>query len=518
MSMEMDDALKGALRQELDPLALTAGFEPRVRSRLREHTGRRPARAPRVVLSVAVSVALVAAMVGGFLATRGSGTRTIPNGGPQNVQVLQDLTSGAAASPVADAASSYVWFTATGTGPACTATPWPGVSPAPTLPAMPSAPPVWGSPAPSACTGATDCIATWSLPEPSGDTVCQEPVTDVDVVDWTGTLRYHFQLSPAVSKLPWAIAAISPDGTRALLSDGTVIDQTGAAVGDLASVDSLFSSGNLRPGGPISVLWLSNDSGVCVAGPSGVMTDDGSASGQATTTGTTLEVVPMDGRPRTVATLATGQTSSDPISVDACNLTTDTATLAVFTATSASNLNAFSERVWSVRLSTGAVTYEQTPPVRTDEGQPWSIGSADGRLAVENTWNSQVDGCGAVDVVNVALGGLVPIATPRTCPGVFALSADGTRILGNSINAAAGTLDLVDAPDGTVVRSVRLPGDVRVAGAVAAPSGADFMLLVDGYLVLVDGSGGASQLTPAGLNLSGGSLGPFSLALFYTTG
>jgi hypothetical protein len=116
MSMQNDDALRGALRQELDPLAPTAGFEPRVRSRLREHAARRRARAPRMVLSAAVSVALVAAMVGGFIATRGSGTRSIS----QNAQILQDLTSGAAATPVPDASSSYVWLTAQGEGSACT--------------------------------------------------------------------------------------------------------------------------------------------------------------------------------------------------------------------------------------------------------------------------------------------------------------------------------------------------------------------------------------------------------------
>jgi hypothetical protein len=459
-----------------------------MRSRLREHAARHHARAPRLVLSLVVTAALVAAMVGGFIATRGSGTRSIPNGTPRNVQVLQALTSGAAAAPIPDASSSYVWLTGTLVTP----------SNAPCVIAP----------------GET------STPGPSGSVCTDQITTEVDVLDWTGALRYHFQLSPAVAELPDGIAAISPDGTRALLSDGTVIDQTGAAVGDLATVGSLFSARNLMPGGPIGVRWLSDDSGVCLAGPSAVMADDGSASGQTTTTGTTLEAVPIDGQPRTIATLATGQTSSDPISVDACNLTTDTATLAVFTATSASNLNAFSERVWSVRLSTGVVTYEQTPPVRTDEGGPWSVGSADGNLAVEGTWNSQVDGCGADEVVNLPLGELVPMANPRGCPEVLALSADGSRFVVSDFDPStdtAGTLRILDASDGAVVRSIQLPADVGVA-AVAAPSGADFMFLVNGYLVLVDGRGGATQLHPVGVNFAGSSAGTFFFPLTYTIG
>jgi hypothetical protein len=498
MSLDQDDALRGALRQELESLVPTDGFEPRVRSRLRGHATRRRARAPRVALSAVVSLALVAALVGGFIATRGSGTRSIT----ENTRVLQDLTSGAAASPVPDATSSYVWLTAQEAGPECTVTPPTGLSTkagsaATVSPEVTVTPDWWASPTPSPCAGIPDCIAEWQLPSPSGDFVCQEPSTEVDVLDWTGTLRYHFQISPSESLggVDGGITAISPDGTRAVLDDGKVIDQSGATVGNLPAVGSLFSAGHLIPGDQSSVSWLSDDSGVCIAGPSGVIADEGSASGQATTTGTTLEVVPIDGQPRTVATLATGQTASDPTSVDACDPTTGTATLAVFVAASSSNPNVYAESVWSVLLSTGAVTYEQTPPVRSDEGQPWSIGSADGTLAAENIWSTQVLGCGAVEVINVALGQPVPIATSKRCPQVFALSADGTRFVGSGINAPG--IDLVDASDGTVIRSVQVPAGT----VVAAPEGAHFMVLVDGYLVLVDGSGGISQLHPAGVNL-----------------
>lgn len=529
MSVDHDDELRGALREDLDRLAPTAGFELRVRSRLREHADRRHARGPRVALSVVVSLALVVALVGGFLATRGSGTRSITD----DTRVLQDLTSGAAASPVADASSNYVWLTAQGAGHLCTATPWPGASPEGNKPGGPSAPPAWDSPAPSPCTGSPECITTWSLPEPSGDTVCQEPVTEVDVLDWTGALRYHFELPSSVSDLPLVIAAISPDGTRALLSDGTVLNQTGATVGDLPRVGSLLSGGSALVF--VGVQWLSDDEGVCIAGPSKVLNGDGSTAGDGAGSGTTLEVVQLDGTTQLAATIATGEISQDPISVDACDTTTDTATITVsggmpsFTAvtptaksTSASASAVVSEpdvpntvSVWSLKLSTGAVTYHQAPPARPDGNLAGSIGSANGSLAVEDTWNSEVDGCGAIDVVSVPLRGLVPVASPPlTCAEVLALSADGNRFVVSYFKprSASDTLDLVDASDGTVVRSLQLPANVGVQ-AVAAPSGADFLFFVDGHAVLVDGSGGASELQPA---RTGGS--NFDLPLCYTVG
>jgi hypothetical protein len=532
MSMDQDDALRGAIRHGLDPLLPAVGFEPRVQSRLREHATGRHRRAPRTVLSVAVSAALVAALVCGFVATRGSSSRihTVPQG----VQVLRDLTSGASAAPVPDATSNYVWLTADGTGPACTIVASPGASRA-TYPAGYSPPPVWDSPAPSPCAGPPDCLTSWSLPSPSADTVCGELVTEVDVLDWTGTLRHHFQISPpetAEGATNGGIASISPDGTRALLDDGTVLDQTGRTVGDLAAVGSLLASSETTPLSTVAVHWLSDDTGVCVAGPAQLL--GGSTSTGQTATGTTLEVVRLTGTTRTVATLATGQTGWDETSIDACDPATDTATISVFggqanpfgsvspaaTATPAAtaspaatpsnviiNAQPFGPdtvSVWSVRLSTGGLLYHQTPAARPDEGQAWTVGSGDGSLAAELTWNSEVAGCNSLEVVDTRLTQPLPIAAPLICPDVPAMSADGTRFVVRDINAQADnrtTLDLVDGSDGSVVRSVQLPGNFSV-DAVAAPSGADFMLLVDGYLVLVDQSGGMSQLHPAGLDLA----------------
>jgi hypothetical protein len=519
--MDHDDALRGALRQELDPLAPAAGFEPRIRSRLREHAGRRHARAPRLVLSVVVSLALVAAMVGGFIATRGSGTRSITD----NTRVLQDLTSGAAASPVADASSSYVWLTAQGTGPACTIVLPPGSS----KKAGPTPSPTWFSPAPSPCASAPSCLGSWLLPPLSGDVVCGQLVTEVDVLDWTGALRYHFQLTPAESELTapepdppepdldLGIAAISPDGTRALLDDGTVIDQTGKTVGDLPAVRTLLDQYSFTAA--VGVQWLNDDDGVCIAGPSQLLAGDATSATQGAAPGeTSVEELLLGGQTRTVAILPTGETTSDTTSVDACSTATDTATVAVLAMNPASSPT--SVAVWSVRLSTGAVTYEQNPPARAADrqGVPFSIGSANGSLASEFPWSGK--GCSPVAVVNVHDGDRVPIAATLACPSIPALSADGTRFLVSDVSASGTrtTLDLVNAGDGAVVRSVQLPGDFGVAG-VAAPDGASFMLLVDGYLVLVDESGGITQLHPMGVDLPGNlnSAGTFSLAGCYST-
>lgn len=51
-----------------------------------------------------------------------------------------------------------------------------------------------------------------------------------------------------------------------------------------------------------------------------------------------------------------------------------------------------------------------------------------------------------------------------------------------------------------MVRSVVIPDAVEV-DAVAAPTGASFMIEIDGYLALVDANGGISLLAPAGVDL-----------------
>ena len=57
--------------------------------------------------------------------------------------------------------------------------------------------------------------------------------------------------------MPNAIQAISPAGTRALLDDGTVIDQTGALVGKLPALTAggMPSSNNAH--------WMADDKHVC---------------------------------------------------------------------------------------------------------------------------------------------------------------------------------------------------------------------------------------------------------------
>ena len=313
MSMQHDEELRELFRKGVDPLVSFTGFEPRLRSRLREHARRRPHRAPQVVFSAVVSLALVAALVAGFLVTRGSGTRT-----PTSQSVIQALTQGAPASGVADPTSSFVWLTAYGAeGAPATSTSGP------------------------ACLGET----AGSQPTPSGVTCSGNlgPFTmtiSVDVIDWTGTVRHRFSL-PEIGvgsypqRQPDSIFAISPDGTRALLLDGRVIDDTGRVVADLTSLGSLLTAAD----GSVGVQWLSDDTGICVAGPSPLINDPAAWSslvnGDTPESYTTLlvEEVAIDGQTRTVATLDVGQTLDSPLntnSVDACDPATDTAVIAHF--------------------------------------------------------------------------------------------------------------------------------------------------------------------------------------------
>ena len=79
----------------------------------------------------------------------------------------------------------------------------------------------------------------------------------VVVLDWTGAVRYRFTITPS-SADPGAIPAvetISADGTRALLSDGVVLDETGAVVGAIPDLENF--AGTPR--------WTSDGAGVCAA-------------------------------------------------------------------------------------------------------------------------------------------------------------------------------------------------------------------------------------------------------------
>ncbi|MGA2282960.1 MAG: hypothetical protein ABSH07_04655 [Candidatus Dormibacteria bacterium] len=134
------------------------------------------------------------------------------------------------------------------------------------------------------------------------------------------------------------------------------------------------------------------------------------------------------------------------------------------------------------------------------------------QIRAEECATRRAAGCSSLAVLHIPSGQPVPDVAALTCPSRLAISADGTRILatntdftGTSVRAPGTrtTLELIAASTGADVRSVTLPGNLSFS-VVASPSGADFMLAVDGYLVLVDGGGGVSRLQARGLELGDG--------------
>ena len=355
-----------------------------------------------------------------------------------------------------------------------------------------------------------------------GPVVMERVQEEIAVLDWTGTLRYRFSLPELTLDgrgVPDWIVSISPDGTRAVLADGRVIDQSGRTV---ATVLALAATSALGSPGALAVTWESDDSGLCIAGPTEVLDAPSTwASGSSlagTYTSLALDVLPINGQLQRVATLDVGPSPisvNDPNAVLACNPRTDTALVL--------NFSGSDESLWAVRLSTGAVPYHQQPAVHASGGDTYVLGSLGGSLAGEfgagSTAAGRAAGCDSGAVLHIPSGLPVPGIAALSCPFLGAISADGTRILlsntdftGTSV-WAPGTrtlLKLIAASNGATVRSVTLPGNVSVS-AVASPSGADFMLKVEGYLVLVDDSGGVSRLPAHGIEIGDGWSG-FALA------
>ncbi len=292
MSLHNDEDVRARLREALGPLAASVGFEPRVEVRLRQHSWH-SRRVRSAVLSGALSIALVVALAGGFLFLHGTPSSN------EHAAVGAALTAGVSAVPVAKGSTNDVWMTST--------------TVAPTM---------------GSCTYSAPAFPALATPT---TTPCQTVTERVDVLDWTGTLRYQFQLPERSTiigqRLPAAIEAISPDGTRAPLDDGTVIDETGHTVTTLSSLSPVGVGGILM----VEVQWLSNDTGVCVAGPTQVLNESipGETPNQSDAS-LTLEVVKLNGEKTITATIATGEPSTDmaalgSTSVDACDPATDTA-------------------------------------------------------------------------------------------------------------------------------------------------------------------------------------------------
>jgi hypothetical protein len=360
-------------------------------------------------------------------------------------------------------------------------------------------------------------------PQPTGNQGARVTGMRVAVLDWSGAVRYRFQLPhPAAGDVPTAIQAISTDGTRALLDDGTVLDQTGAVVGRIPSLKMTGMPGD-------SIRWMSDGKHVCAAvsnepvapfvtpppkgqpNPSPPPVPPYAKPGADHSV--SLKVFGLDGSVRTVATVGSGSLTvgsgffGDSVGVLACNPSSDLAVVARYhdadtSAAGQQSTTNMTVSLWAINLSTGAVLVH-TPETRMALGRTFFFGSENGKLAVEFLWNSKVWGSETDVVLEMPSGRTVPVLDEEASPDTAGLSADGTRILRRVVNKAGTTteLKLIDASDGRVIRRVSIPG-IHGAAAVALPGGSAFMLQVEGYLALVDGNGGVTLLHPD-VSLSG---------------
>jgi hypothetical protein len=363
-------------------------------------------------------------------------------------------------------------------------------------------------------------------PQPTGNQGARVTGVTVVVLDWAGAVRYRFQLPhPTAGDVPTQIQSISADGTRGLLDDGTVLDQTGSVIGRIPSLKMTGQPGN-------SIRWMSDGKYVCSA-----VTNEPVApfvapppKGQPNPSpppvppyakpgadhSVSLKVFGLDGSVRTVATVGSGPLSvgsgvfGDSVGVLACNQSTDLAVVARYhdadtSAAGQQSTTNMTVSLWAIKLSTGAILFH-TPETRMALGRAFFFGSENGKLAVEFLWNSKVWGSETDVVLEMPSGRTVPVLDVEASPDTAGLSSDGTRILRRVVNREGTTteLKLIDASDGRVIRRVAIPG-IHGASAVALPGGSAFMVQVEGYLAVVDGNGGITLLHPdVSLNGVGG--------------
>lgn len=344
--------------------------------------------------------------------------------------------------------------------------------------------------------------------------------TKVDVIDWMGGLRYHFSLPQANAQTPTGIQAISIDGRRALLDDGTVIDQTGKVLTHIPALASTMPFGGAR--------WLNDDSGVCVAlsnepqGPTVPTHPKGQGPPIVWPTpyrslpgadhSVTLKVFGLNGSVRTVATVGTGTlpgpsgAMGDYTAVLTCNRSSEIAVISRIhdadvkdvnpqpgQASSSTNMTV---SLWAVKLSTGELL-GHTPEARSALGIGVLFGSENGALALERLWNSKQWGADTDAVLHMPSGQAVPVLDVEPIPDTTAISADGTRILRRLVDPSLQktSLVLIDASDGHIIRRITVNALIG-AVAVPEPSGSGFMVQVNEYVAVVDGSGGGSLIHP----------------------
>lgn len=356
-----------------------------------------------------------------------------------------------------------------------------------------------GAPSPPGVPAATASLGDWATSDfvwlsgpvlqPVQPTGVRLSGFQIDVIDWTGASRGHFQLPTGVGAGGAPFAAISADGHRALLADGRVIDQSGATVATIPVTAStaMLSTTNSR--------FADDDSGVCTAA---------SARASSPDHGVTVDFVTLDGRVSTVATLGTEPVTApvgaipDSASVLSCSKGTDLAVVARYRDEASASAptqpinNDVTITLWAVRLSTGKVLWQQ-PPQRIATGRNFAFGSANGALAVEFLWGTasqqEID-----QVVHIPSGATVPGAV-SAIQDTAGLSSDGSRILRRIIDPANNRtlLQLIDANSGSVLHTTTLPGSQGVF-AVSQPGGSMFLLEMQKKLYVMDASGSTTPV------------------------
>ncbi len=407
------------------------------------------------LFALATVAALVVVLGVGF----GLRSRTLP------IQpAVTNPFSGTPSTPVANPRDNFVWFTGTAS--------------------------VFVEPAREPFGGPNPATAGQAGLRPAG--------VSVAVLDWTGAVRYRFTIPPSKLNpgvIP-VIASISADGTRALLDDGVVLDQTGSVVGAIPDLNNL--AGTPR--------WTSDDAGVCAA------TD---VAGRLS-----LALYDLDGVHRVIgsvpddATVASGGLFDS--SVLSCDPQSNIALVARYRYIPASaeqcvpptascvdeGIDTVEAALWGMRMSDGTVVMHR-PDTTVAVGEPFWYGSENGGLAAEFVTRG-------VAVVDIPSGGELLQPADLGSANLPAVSADGSRILWTTENASRTqlTMDLVGAADGATIRSVTFDGkNLPPVLAVAYPDGSSFMVDVDGALILFDSRGGISKLsTTINLNAPPGSL------------
>jgi len=198
-------------------------------------------------------------------------------------------------------------------------------------------------------------------------------------LDWTGKPRATIRISqpagvgPKYGPAPRTIRSVSPDGSRLLLSDGTALDQSGGAVGQIDGTVGF------------DWRWAEDNTHVCeLTVPGYASFKGGTLEGPVSLLWTSLT-----SKPRTVAIVGSAG-ATDSVEVVACNRGTDRAVVMQSTIVSVPNRNSMSaisaaKELMVIEISTGRFLYRHIYPIGS---QPLSgtqvVVSSDGHYAAES--------------------------------------------------------------------------------------------------------------------------------------